>query len=137
MRSERYNQGGVAPMQPRPDSGARKRQDKDNALKQRDNFDGRAGKGSVDFSIANEQQRNAESKEDAATNKTKWVGGRLLVYENGAWIEPKSKGKKQRKVKYLSPEYMDLAKEHPELAKPMSAGSKVTIDFADEALSVE
>jgi Ca-activated chloride channel family protein len=140
LRSEQYNLADPKfpqTMQPRPDSGAMKRQQKDNALKQRDNFDGRAGKGSVDFSIANEQQRNAESKEDAATNKTKWVGGRLLVYENGAWIEPKSKGKKQRKVKYLSPEYMDLAKEHPELAKPMSAGSKVTIDFADEALSVE
>ncbi len=107
------------------------------ALKDISKLQADQGKGSVDVSIATNNLKNVQSNDEANNNRTRFIEGRLFVFEDGTWNEVGADKKKSRKVKYLSKEYFDIVEARPDLKRRMSVGDKVLLDMGAESLSVE
>lgn len=100
------------------------------------NFDARAGKGAVDLSRATSEMKRADNKAQSGAVRSRHVGGKLYTFEGGAWKEAGSKGKKTRKVKYLSKEWFDLA-DKPANRRKMAVGRSVAFEDEGEFILVE
>lgn len=114
-----------------------RRAEREASLGSSSGFHGRGGKEAVDASIATNTLKEVDSNDEAATNRTRFVDGRLFVYREGVWIEEGTEGKAARKIEYLSDEYFELIEEHPHLKRRMSVGGNIQFEADDEVLMVE
>ena len=108
----------------------------ENSLLAPGNFDAFGGKGAVDVSKATQEMKRADNRADSGALRTRHVGGKLYTFEDGAWREEGAKGKKARKVKYLSKEWFDLA-DKPANRKRMAVGRSVEFEADGEMIMVE
>ena len=101
-----------------------------------------AGKKSVALSKKVARLRFGEMLDDKgrATHwRTQKVAGRVFHFVGGTWIENryrKEHEKKLRKVEAFSPEWFELVRKHPKLAKALSFSTAILIILDDQAIEI-
>mgnify|MGYP000350850303 CR=1 FL=1 len=132
--------GGMAPRaEPAPAAKpgrAANQARREKAMAKKDAFAADSGEEAVESSLGTERYKRADSADDAASVRTRYIDNRLFVYQGGIWRQDGVEGQASIKIKYLSEAYFSLLKARPELRAYLALGQRVVLKVGKKTVEV-
>ena len=101
-------------------------------------FRQKTGKAAVSMSKALQAQKEALRAPQAKQSGLRWVEGKVFRLKKGFWVDEAYKpGGKTVSVRFASPEYFDLIRKDPKVAKYLALGKKVIFCLDGKCYRIE
>jgi Ca-activated chloride channel family protein len=100
----------------------------------------RSGAAAVAKAQSEAQMRDADTAPEAPAGSTlRQVGDKTFVLQNGVWVDSAFDAKKTKPepIKFGSDQYFKLLTDHPEIARYLALGDKVTLVLQGKAYAVQ
>lgn len=123
----------------RPKVAEKSRRDsrrRESTLAKRKALEAESGEDAVESSLATEELKKAESQSDAGSLRTRFVDGRLFVFQGGVWRQDGVTGAPAVRVKSMSAAYFALLKARPEVRGYLALGQRVILKVGRKVVEV-
>ena len=128
--------GKAGNAQPAAPSKVLERRKQEEALGESESFKKDTGERAVETSIALDDLKAADVDGDAGGIRTRYVGNRLFVFQQGAWTQDGVTGAASVKVKAFSPAWFRLLEAHPELKPCLGLTGRVILKVGSKVVEV-